>query len=356
VTVKYAAHLYSGRIIPKRLSGYYDLEPPALNIVRLLYTLSNQDAPQNYLASLAPPQPAYAMMKAALAKLRADQTYEDPVPEGERVKPGERSSRVPVVRERMLKRGYLSEDAALAWMLGHADDDSAAVSEHELVLDKELSKALKAFQQESGIKQTGSIDEATVDALNGPSKEQHLAKLILNMERLRWLPRELGSRHIFVNEAAFELQLVDGDRTTWSTKVIVGKPETQTYVFSDKMERVVLNPYWNVPKSIVAHEMLPHLTDDPYYLDDQGFEVLDAQGQHVSSAAVDWWSYGDTIPFDVRQPPGNDNALGRIKFLFPNSHDITVCQGDEDVQPWLHTRGGSAQARRICSWLGKKPD
>jgi len=189
-------------------------------------------------------------------------------------------------------------------------------------LDKELSKALKAFQQESGIKQTGSIDEATVDALNGPSKEQHLAKLILNMERLRWLPRELGSRHIFVNEAAFELQLVDGDRTTWSTKVIVGKPETQTYVFSDKMERVVLNPYWNVPKSIVAHEMLPHLTDDPYYLDDQGFEVLDAQGQHVSSAAVDWWSYGDTIPFDVRQPPGNDNALGRIKFLFPNSHDI----------------------------------
>jgi murein L,D-transpeptidase YcbB/YkuD len=85
---------------------------------------------------------------------------------------------------------------------------------------------------------------------------------------------------------------------------------------------VVFNPYWNVPKSIVAHEMLPKLSEDPYYLDDNGYEVLDTQGQRISSSAVDWWSYGETIPFDVRQPPGNGNALGRIKFLFPNSHDI----------------------------------
>jgi murein L,D-transpeptidase YcbB/YkuD len=149
-----------------------------------------------------------------------------------------------------------------------------------------------------------------------------VAKLILNMERMRWLPRDLGRRHILVNEAASELQLVDGNSVTWSTKVIVGKPDTQTYVFSDQMETVVLNPYWNVPKSIVTHEMLPRLSEDPYYLDDNGYEVLDAQGQRISSAAVDWWSYGEVIPFDVRQPPGNDNALGRIKFLFPNSHDI----------------------------------
>jgi murein L,D-transpeptidase YcbB/YkuD len=88
------------------------------------------------------------------------------------------------------------------------------------------------------------------------------------------------------------------------------------------MERIVFNPYWNVPKSIVVHEMLRNLAEDPYYLDDNGYEVLDAQGQRVSSASVDWWSYGDKIPFDVRQPPGNANALGRIKFLFPNAHDI----------------------------------
>jgi murein L,D-transpeptidase YcbB/YkuD len=322
VTVKYAQQLYGGRIIPNRLSGYYDLKPPALNIIQLLYVLSKQDAPQNYLASLAPPHPAYAIMKAALARLRADQTREVPIPEGERVKPGERSSRVPIVRERMVKRGYLRDDEALGWMLGHTADESIPIGEYESVLDKELSKALKAFQKDNDIKQTGNIDQATVDALNGPSKEQSVAKLILNMERMRWLPRDLGRRHIMVNEAAYELQLVDGNSVTWTTKVIVGKPKTQTYVFSDQMETVVLNPYWNVPKSIVSHEMLPRLSEDPYYLDDNGYEVLDAQGQHISSAAVDWWSYGDVIPFDVRQPPGNENALGRIKFLFPNSHDI----------------------------------
>jgi L,D-transpeptidase YcbB len=321
-TVKYAEHLYSGRIIPNRLSGYYDLKPPALNIIQLLYALSKQDAPQNYLASLAPPHTAYAMMKAELARLRSTQTVEDEVQDGERVKPGERNSRVPVVRERMVKRGYLSDDEALAWMLGHAPDDSTPVGDYEMVLDAELSKALKALQKDNDIKQTGSIDQATVNALNGPSKEQNLTKLILNMERMRWLPRDLGRRHILVNEAAAELRLMDGNNVAWSTKVIVGKPETQTYVFSDQMETVVLNPYWNVPKSIVAHEMLPRLSEDPYYLDDNGYEVLDAQGQRISSSSVDWWSYGGTIPFDVRQPPGNGNALGRIKFLFPNSHDI----------------------------------
>jgi L,D-transpeptidase YcbB len=321
-TVKYAEHLYSGRIVPNRLSGYYDLTPPALNIVQLLYALSNEGSPQNYLASLAPPHPAYAVMKAELAKLRANGTVEDPVAEGERVNPGERDPRVPIVRERMVRRGYLSEEGALAWMLGHAADASMSVADYEMVLDEELSKALKALQKDAGIKQTGNMDEATVDALNGPSREQNVAKLVMNMERLRWLPRDLGRRHIMVNEAASELQLVDANNVTWSTKVIVGKPETQTYVFSDQMETVVFNPYWNVPKSIVAHEMLPRLSEDPYYLDDNGYEVLDIQGQRISSSAVDWWSYGEKIPFDVRQPPGNENALGRIKFLFPNSHDI----------------------------------
>jgi L,D-transpeptidase YcbB len=321
-TVRYAEHLHSGRLVPKQLSGYYDLKPPVLNLAQLLYTLSTHAAPQDYLASLAPPHPAYGEMKAALAELRSNQSQEEPVPAGERVKRGERSSRVPIVRKRMLKHGYLTEDGALAWMLGHPADELDAVRDHELVLDKELSKALKAFQEERGIKQTGSIDEATVDALNTPAIEQNVAKLVLSMERMRWLPRQLGDRYILVNQPAFELHLVEGERVSWTTKVIIGKPETQTYVFSDQMETVVLNPYWNVPKSIVTQEMLPKLADDPYYLDDKRFEVLNTQGQRVSSASVDWWSYGDTVPFDVRQPPGNDNALGRIKFLFPNSHDI----------------------------------
>ena len=130
---------------------------------------------------------------------------------------------------------------------------------HEETLDKELAKALKAFQAENKIKKTGWIDRATVEKLNSKPDQDNAQKLVMNMERVRWLPRELGERHVLVNQAAFELRVMDNERITWSTKVIVGKPDTQTAVFSDEMETVVINPYWGVPQSIIRYEMMPHL-------------------------------------------------------------------------------------------------
>jgi murein L,D-transpeptidase YcbB/YkuD len=324
MALRYAEHVHSGRIAPSKMSGYYDLAPPALNLGQVLYELSSQSNPDAFLASLAPTHPAYRAMKAALAQMQSQAGHGDetPVPAGERVKVGKRDARVPIVRERMVKLGLLTEEDAMAWMLGHPADEVEDAGLLETALDKKLSAALKGFQAENGIENTGHIDKATVEALNSPSDQGSVQKIVLNMERLRWLPRDLGKRHILVNQAAYELSVVDGQDVLWSTKVIVGKPETQTYVFSDQMETVVLNPYWGVPKSILVHEMLPHLMDDPSYLDRKGFEVVNVKGQVVSSSDVDWWSYGEKIPFDVRQPPGDDNALGNIKFLFPNSHAI----------------------------------
>jgi L,D-transpeptidase YcbB len=324
MALRYAEHVHGGRIVPTRMSGYYDLAPPELHLTHVLYTFSRRDNPEGFLASLAPSHFAYGALKAALAEMRAKSNRDarQPVPAGEHVKVGGRDARVPLVRNRMVELGFLSDEGSLAWILGHSYDDMEDASVHEATLDKELSKALKAFQAEKKIKRTGHIDEATVEALNAPPDEGSVEKLILNMERLRWLPRDLGQRHILVNQAAFALNIYEGQNIIWNTKVIVGKPETQTYVFSDRMETVVVNPYWGVPKSILVHEMLPQLLENPYYLDDKGYEVVDVGGQVVSSGSVDWWSYGDRIPFDVRQPPSNSNALGNIKFLFPNSHDI----------------------------------
>jgi L,D-transpeptidase YcbB len=323
MALRYAEQIHSGRIIPKRLSGYYDIEPPALNLGQTLYELSYRPLPGPYLASLAPTHPAYTAMKAKLAELRgkASQINREPVPAGRRVKPGERDVRVVLIRERMVEQGLLSENDAMAWMLGHAADNPDTKT-YEETLDKQLSKALKAFQRGNKIKQTGSIDKATVDALNSRSDQDNTQKLALNMERIRWLPRELGQRHVFVNQAAFELRVMDRQAISWRTKVIVGKPETQTAVFSDEMETVVINPYWGVPQSIIRYEMMPRLARDSRYLDRLGYEVVNSKGRKVSSRSVNWWAYGKNIPFGVRQPPGDDNALGRIKFLFPNSHDI----------------------------------
>jgi murein L,D-transpeptidase YcbB/YkuD len=331
MALRYAEHLHSGRIIPNKLSGYYDLNPPVLPLAEVLHELSYRVLPDLYLASLAPAHPAYKVMKASLAELRAKVAKDDeePIAAGERVKLGGRNARVPLVRARMVKLGFLSEEASIAWKKIKPEpstDGSEPVQPDEPTLEKtldiELSKSLKAFQASQKIKQTGRLDKATVEALNSRAEKRNIQKLVMNMERLRWFPTNPGQRHIFVNQAAFELRIMDGDSIAWSTKVIVGKPDTQTAVFSDEMETVVMNPYWGVPKSIIKYEMLPYLVNDPSYLDRKGFEVVNARGEVVSSSSVDWWAYGDKIPYDIRQPPGDDNALGHIKFLFPNSHDI----------------------------------
>jgi murein L,D-transpeptidase YcbB/YkuD len=332
-TVRYAQHAYGGRIVPRKMSGYYDLTPPQLDVASFLGELSWRVVPDVYLAGLHPSHPAYAVMKSALAELRKKaEDEEEPIATGARVKVGERDGRVPLVRARLAKLGHLK--AAEMPKFGAAGSKStysptraeapeafAEIAASE-ILDGQLSKALLAFQKSQSIKATGRIDSATVNALNQRPDGNKLQKLLLNMERLRWLPRELGDRHIFVNQAAFELRLMENDRISWQTKVIVGKPETQTYVFSDEMETVVMNPYWGVPLSIIQGEMMPMLAEDPYYLDREGYEVLTREGELVSSASVDWWAYGSKLPYDVRQPPGPNNALGYVKFLFPNGHDI----------------------------------
>jgi len=367
MALRYAEQIHSGRIIPKRLSGYYDIEPPALNLGKVLYELSYRPLPDLYLSSLAPPHPAYTAMKAKLAELqaKASQDNREPVPAGRRVKSGERDARVVLIRARMVELGFLSEDAAMAWMLGHADDNPDT-NTYEETLDKQLSKALKAFQRGNKIKQTGSIDKATVEALNSRSDEDNVQKLAMNMERVRWLPRELGQRHVFVNQAAFELRVMDRETISWRTKVIVGKPETQTAVFSDEMETVVINPYWGVPQSIIRYEMMPRLARDRRYLDRLGYEVVNSKGRIVSSGSVNWWAYGRTIPFGVRQPPGDDNALGRIKFLFPNSHDIYMHDTPtkelfaEPVRAFSHgcvrVENPREMAERVLGWERKRVD
>ena len=322
MALRYAEHIYSGRIVPKRLSGYYDIVPPVLNLGQALSQLSARADPDRYLSSLAPSHPAYSAMKASLAAFGKEsvQREQEPIPAGERVKLGGQDARVSLVRGRMVELGYLPEDDAA--LIAEPAAYSLHTAKGVPTLDEQLSKALKAFQANHGIKQTGAIDKATVAALNSRPERDDAEKLVLNMERMRWLPRDLGERHVLVNQAAFELRLIDGGDITWSTKVIVGTPATQTAVFSDEMETVVINPYWGVPQSIIRHEMMPRLARDRRYLDRNGYEVVNERGRVVSSRSVNWWAYKRVIPFGVRQPPGDGNALGRVKFLFPNSHDI----------------------------------
>jgi L,D-transpeptidase YcbB len=153
---------------------------------------------------------------------------------------------------------------------------------------------------------TGSVEEKpATQAEPRSSTPIQIADVLANMERWRWLPADLGERHIFVNIPEYKMRLVDHDRVTHESRVIVGKPNTQTPVFSDVMEHIVVNPSWSIPPSILRNEVLPKLAQDPNYAARMGYQVY-RSGNRIS----------------VRQPPGERNALGLVKFMFPNEHAV----------------------------------
>jgi murein L,D-transpeptidase YcbB/YkuD len=169
---------------------------------------------------------------------------------------------------------------------------------------------------------------------------EKILKLRIALEQMRWLPRELGARHVFLNQPAFEVSLVDGARAPLTMRAVIGKPDSQTYFFMNRIKEVTYNPYWNVPRSIVINEMLPKLWRDPSYLSRLGYEVSNSRGRQVASNAIDWGAVAtDQAAVDVRQPPGNRNALGRLKIDFPNRHAIYM---HDTPQKHLFARGERA--------------
>jgi murein L,D-transpeptidase YcbB/YkuD len=150
----------------------------------------------------------------------------------------------------------------------------------------------------------------------------HLEQIRINMERWRWMPRELGNRYVFVNVPAYQMQVIDGNTAALAMRVIVGDPKHPTPLFSDEMTTVVLSPNWNVPESIIRKEMLPRIVDDPSFLERQSIEVVGTSGEAVDAEAVDWNDEEATAGLHFRQEPGPKNALGLVKFVFPNQFDV----------------------------------
>jgi len=161
------------------------------------------------------------------------------------------------------------------------------------------------FQRANGLPASGALTARTISALSGGDPAQLEGEIVANMERWRWLPRDLGATRVEVNIPDYQVKVTRNEKVVHRARVIVGKVETQTPIFSDSMEYLVVNPYWNVPPSILRKEMLPAFQKDPGYFTKRGYEVVQRGGQ-----------------MSVRQPPGERNALGQIKFMFPNDHAV----------------------------------
>jgi murein L,D-transpeptidase YcbB/YkuD len=279
----YARHAQIGRVHYSRVSSdiVYDLVAPEPGAV-LAKVADAADIAQA-LDSYNPPHAGYKALKAKLAEAR-NRTGEPGrarIAGGKTLKPGMDDPRVPQLRER----------------LGVAGDGA------DTTYDKVLSEAVKAFQRQHDLGATGNLTSSTVDALNGPRRDRDADVIVANMERWRWLPRDLGRTYVMVNIPDYTLKVMDRGAMAWTTKIVAGKPgEKATPLLSETMKYITVNPTWNVPPSIINNEYLPALAQDPTVLDRMGLKL-----EHNRDGSV-----------HIYQPPGERNALGRIRFNFPN--------------------------------------
>lgn len=297
--LRYATHLYTGRINPLSVDERLDIQPKKLDTAALLIQLANSPEPAKVLAALEPTHPEFIALKQALATFD-ESSIERPeqIAEGPSLKPGMSDPRVPAIRTR----------------LNLAPTDG-------LVYDDALVEAMKAFQGTTDLDVDGVMGPATLAALNGGVPVTK-ADIIANLERWRWMPRDLGAFNVFVNIPEFRLAITRDGQEEYTTRVVVGTTKNQTPVFSDSIRHVVVNPYWNVPSSIIKGEVAPAVMNNPGYIDNQNMDLL-YNGEPVSPWQVNWSQVSaSNFPFRVRQRPGPGNALGQIKFLFPNKHDV----------------------------------
>ncbi len=307
--IRYAQDAFGGRINPLDVNKTWTITPKRVNEAEMLVKLAGSGEPDKILTGLSPTQPEFLGLRNALAKFY-DGTVIDAaitIPDGKVLKPGMQDERVTLLRQRLsVPEPDIPETAGA----------EAAV---DINYDEALVAAVQKFQESLGLNADGAIGPATIAALNGgaaTTKED----IIANMERWRWEPNDYGDFQVTVNIPEFRLWIMDKDRVHYTTRVVVGRPQNQTPLFNDEIEHIVVNPYWNVPSSIAVNEIKPHLLANPGYLASQNMEMLSG-GKVINASAIDW-TQTNINNFHIRQKPGSGNALGQVKFLFPNQHDV----------------------------------
>ena len=306
--LKMARDLSGGRTSPSLNSTNIVIERKTIDTKKWL-GIAGQSGAAAAFSTLRPRHGQYGKLRQLLATYRSYEALGgwEPVPAGPTLKPGMRDARVTAMRDSLAARGYKGLTSA---------DPS--------LYDPALINAVKTFQLNNSVEDDGIVGKGTLGILN-LSVEARIRQVIVNMERWRWLPTELGTRHVLVNQAGFELFLVDGGKTVDRRRVIVGKPFHATPMFSDRIGYVEFNPTWTVPENIAKAEFLPKLRENPGYLAANDYVIYSSWAEgapEMDPYSVDWNSINGKFPFRIVQQPGAKNALGAVKFMFPNKFNI----------------------------------
>ena len=256
------------------------------------------------LEELVPAHRQYTGLRDALAKYReiAQKGGWPAVPSAIKLKPGQTHDAVPAIAKRLAVTG----------------DFTATVNDQDKTYGPELQEAVKRFQRRHGLEPDAVIGAAVIAQMNVPV-DARIRQIGLNLERWRWLPKDLGERHLLVNIPEYRLEIWERGQVPLSMRVVVGKKDTPTPIFADDMTHIVFAPYWNVPAEIAKNETVPSALRDPAFLQRTNMEVLDKGGNPVDPSSID---LSDVSSYRFRQRPGASNSLGLVKFMFPNSFNV----------------------------------
>jgi len=308
----YANHLNYGKVMQSDLRKTWDVPDNPMpenpeELFREAFTSNNLLA---HFDAMGPQHFMYAHLKKGLKKYRtiAENGGWPTIPEGETLKKDMTGDRVATMRERLKATGDLDK----------------TVVENEELFDEALEVAVKIFQARHNLNQDGAVGKGTLGQMNVPV-EKRIDQIRINLERARWVMHKLEPDFLVVNIAGFNIRRVTHDEIVYYSPVIVGKTYHQSPIFKAKMTYIVINPTWTIPYSIATKETLPKLQKDPGYLADKNMIIMDRSGKKLDPYSIDFSKYSrSNFPFTVRQEAGPHNALGEVKFIFPNAYSVYV--------------------------------
>ena len=305
-------HLYLGKVDPVQLSSQWNFASKPVDVERGFEALTRALDSGQIRETFQRARPQHVWYQRGRERLKEYRALAaaggwPTVPAGPTLKPGMIDPRVAVMRARLrVTRDYVAADSAPADLY-----------------DPALEAAVQRFQARHGLAADAAAGPATLAAMNVPV-EDRIAQMRVNLERARWVLHEIKGELVVVDVAGFEVAYFRDDEPIWTSKVIVGRPYRETPIFKSRITYVVFNPTWTIPPTILVKDKLPIIKRDPGYLKRNSIRVIDARGREVDPYSVDWSQYGAgrLPPYQLRQDPGEDNALGLVKIMFPNPYMV----------------------------------
>ena len=311
--IRFGYHQRFGKVNPARIEPAWNFSRqfrPGKDPLSALGAAVAAPSLEGFLGEWLERAPLYRALQDTLATYRAIATQGGwpLLPEGPTLRPGDEDARVPLLRRRLAIKGDLPLPPGVE-------------PDPRLVYDDELATAVGRFQARHGLAADGVLGAKTLAAMNVPV-EARIDQLRLSLERARWVVEDTAGEVIVVNIAGYQVFAARDGRPFWWRRAVVGTNYRKTPVFRGSMTYLDLNPTWTIPPTILREDVLPKVRRDPSYLSRENISLIDRNGRIVDPATVDWQSVGSRPPYTFRQGPGPKNALGRIKFMFPNPHAV----------------------------------